>query len=145
MVLWLRHEQDACCDASCVSCAGLSAQTAARAHRVIFVVTSPDQDDWQSAMVLASHYLAGIKPDTAEVEVVAYGGGIDLLKKGAPVASELAENQKLGVHFVACQNAMKMHHIAAADLLPGVTSVPSGVVELVQKQEAGWSYVKVGK
>ena len=39
----------------------------------------------------------------------------------------------------------EVHHIAAGDLLPGVKSVPSGVVELVQRQEAGWSYVKVGK
>ena len=126
-------------------CAGVSAQTAARVHHVVFVITSPDVNDWQSATMLAQHYLEGIRPATAEVEVLAYGGGIDMLKQGAATAQELADTQKMGVHFVACENAMRAHHIAKADLLPGVTSVPSGVVELVGKQEAGWSYVKVGK
>ena len=126
-------------------CVGLSAQTASHAHRVIFVVTSPDHDDWSSAMVLADHYLAGIKPETAEVEVLAYGPGIDILKTGAETAGQMAAGQKLGIHFVACENAMRAHHIAKTELLPGVTTVPSGVVDLVQKQEAGWSYVKVGR
>ena len=126
-------------------CAGVSAQAPAHGHHVVFVVTSPDQDDWHTAMVLADHFVAGVKPEPAEVEVLAYGPAIDVLKKGSPTAQELADLEKIGVHFVACENAMRMHHIAKADLLPGVTSVPSGVVELVRKQEAGWSYVKVGR
>ena len=96
-------------------------------------------------MVLADHYLAGIKPATAEVEVLAYGPAIEMLKAGAPVGADLAAAEKLGIHFVACENAMRAHHIARAELLPGVTTVPSGVVDLVEKQEAGWSYVKVGR
>ena len=126
-------------------CVGLSAQTAPHAHRVIFVVTSPDQDDWGTAMVLADHFMAGVKPEPTEVEVLAYGPGISILAKGAPTTKELAELNAKGVHFMACETAMRAHKIAKADLLPGVTSVPSGVVELVRKQEAGWSYVKVGR
>lgn len=128
-----------------LSPAVLSAQQTAHTHHVIFVVTSPDQDDWQTAMILADHFLAGVKPEPSEIEILAYGPGIDLLKQGSPTAQPLADLEKLGVHFVACETAMRAHHIAKADLLPGVTSVPSGVVELVRKQEAGWSYVKVGR
>jgi intracellular sulfur oxidation DsrE/DsrF family protein len=112
---------------------------------VVFVVTSADHDDWQSAMILADHFLDGVKPVPSEVEVLAYGGGIDILKTGAETSKELASLQKKGVHFVACENAMRAHHISKAELQPGVSSVPSGVVELVEKQEAGWSYVKVGR
>jgi intracellular sulfur oxidation DsrE/DsrF family protein len=125
--------------------AGVRAQAPAGGHRVVFVVTSADHQDWESAMILADHFLAGVKPEKAEVEVLAYGGGIDILKTGAETAKSLADLEKQGVHFVACENAMRAHHISKAELLPGVTSVPSGVVELVRKQEAGWSYVKVGK
>jgi intracellular sulfur oxidation DsrE/DsrF family protein len=123
----------------------LAAQQPTHTHHVVFVVTSPDQDDWQTAMILADHFLAGVKPEPSEIEILAYGPGIDLLKHGSPTAQPLADLEKLGVHFVACETAMRAHHIAKADLLPGVTSVPSGVVELVRKQEAGWSYVKVGR
>ncbi len=128
-------------------CLGLSHATlsAQSTHHVLFVVTSPDHDDWQSAMLLADHFLANVKPEPSEIEILAYSGGIDLLKQDAPTAQQLADLEKLGVHFVACETAMRAHHIAKADLLPGVTSVPSGVVELVRKQESGWSYVKVGR
>jgi uncharacterized protein len=120
-------------------------QAKTKAHHVIFVVTSGEQADWQTAMTLADHFLAGIKPEAAEVEVLAYGPGISILANGAPTAPRLADLLKLGVHFVACENAMRAHNLKRADLLPGVTSVPSGVVELVRKQEAGWAYIKVGR
>ncbi len=114
-------------------------------HHVIFVVTSSDQNDWNTAMVLANHFLDGIQPDAATVEVLAYGGGIGIMAKTAPTGPQLAELQKRGVHFVACENAMRAHHILSSDLLSGVTTVPSGIVELVRKQEAGYAYVKVGE
>jgi len=126
-------------------CFTLTASAQKKTHKVIFVVTSPDQNDWSTATTLADHFIAGIKPELTEVEVLSYGPAIPIVAKNSPVAKEIADLEKLGVHFVACQNAMRAYKIAEADLLPGVTSVPSGVVELVQKQEAGYSYVKVGR
>ena len=126
--------------------AGLMAQAAPAAkHHVVFVITSGAEEDWQRAMTLTDHFLAGIKPETADVEVLAYGPGIRILANGAATASQMPGLEKQGVHFVACENAMKSTHLTKADLLPGVTSVPSGVVELVRRQEAGYSYVKVGE
>ena len=127
-------------------CSAISfAQTPAAKHHVVFVITSGTPDDWQRTMVLADHFIAGVKPDTTDVEVLAYGSGIGILAKGASTAAQMPALEAQGVHFVACENAMKAAHLTRADLLPGVSSVPSGVVELVQKQEAGYSYVKVGE
>lgn len=123
----------------------LLAQTPAAKHRVVFVITSDKPDDWQRAMTLPRNYAKGVAPDTVDLEVLAYGDGIKILANGAATAPELATLQKQGVHFVACENAMRGAHLTKADLLPGVTSVPSGVVELVGKQETGYSYVKVGE
>jgi intracellular sulfur oxidation DsrE/DsrF family protein len=126
-------------------CLSLTAIAQNKAHKVIFVVTSSDKNEWPTATTLTDHFLAGIKPEPADVEVLSYGAAIPILAKGSPVAKEIADLQKFGVHFVACRNAMRAHNISEADLLPGVTSVPSGVVELVRKQEAGYAYVKVGQ
>ncbi len=126
--------------------AGLPAQAAPAAkHHVVFVITSGTAEDWQRTMTLADHFIAGVKPETTDVEVLAYGPGIGILAKGASTASQMPELEKQGVKFVACQNAMRSAHLTEADLLPGVMSVPSGVVELVRKQEAGFSYIKVGE
>lgn len=123
----------------------VTAQSPTKVHKVIFVITSPDRDEWPVVTTLADHFLAGIKPEPADVEILSYGPSIPILAKDSPVAKEIADLEKRGVHFVACRNAMRAHHIAETDLLPGVTSVPSGVVELVRKQEAGYIYVKAGR
>jgi intracellular sulfur oxidation DsrE/DsrF family protein len=40
---------------------------------------------------------------------------------------------------------MRARHLELKDLLPGVTPVPSGIVEVVTKQEQGWVYIKGGR
>ncbi len=135
------------CVASVLLCASLPllAQAPEAKHHVVFVITSGAPEDWQRTMTLADHFIAGVKPETTEVEVLAYGPGIGILAKGASTASQMPDLEKQGVHFVACENAMRSTHLTKADLLPGVITVPSGVVELVRRQEAGFSYVKVGE
>jgi uncharacterized protein len=53
--------------------------------------------------------------------------------------------QKAGVHLVACANSMRVAHLTVTDLVPNTTVVPSGIVEIVRKQEEGWSYIKGGR
>jgi len=65
-----------------------------------------------------------------------------MLKKDSPVADKIAAAQAMGVRIVACQNSMRAFHLEPADLAPGVGSVPSGVVELIRRQHAGYAYVR---
>ena len=60
------------------------------------------------------------------------------------LAKEVIELSTNNVQFSACENSMRKHHIEKADLLKEVFTVPSGVAEVVLKQEAGWSYLKAG-
>ena len=39
---------------------------------------------------------------------------------------------------------MRKHHIEKSELLNIANTVPSGVAEIILKQEAGWSYLKAG-
>jgi intracellular sulfur oxidation DsrE/DsrF family protein len=45
---------------------------------------------------------------------------------------------------VACENTMRKYKIEKADLLIEAKTVPSGVVEVILKQEQGWRYLKAG-
>jgi intracellular sulfur oxidation DsrE/DsrF family protein len=114
-------------------------------HKVVFAVTSGDEADWNLSLGNIRNLLAGLKPDPVEVEVVAFGGGITLVKGDSSVAVDIAKLQAEGVKFVACQNSMRARHLELKDLLPGVTPVPSGIVEVVTKQEQGWIYIKGGR
>ena len=68
-----------------------------------------------------------------------------MLAKDAEGRSERMQKlSESGVVFAACENSMEKKQVTKADLLPFVTTVDSGVAEVVRKQEAGWSYIKSG-
>ena len=79
----------------------------------------------------------------AEVLVVCHGAGIDLLvKEKSRHAEEVGRLIKEKVRFAACENTLREKAIPKADLLPGVTTTPSGAVEVVRKQQEGFGYFK---
>jgi intracellular sulfur oxidation DsrE/DsrF family protein len=116
-----------------------------KTHRVLFALLSGDASDWQVTIGNINNLIKGLAPDEVEIEVVAYSQGLGLVKNGSSMAKEVAELQEKHVKFVACQNAMRMQHVEAKDLLPGVGMVPAGIVEVVTKQEQGWTYIKAGR
>lgn len=79
----------------------------------------------------------------AEIEVVCHGGGIGLLVKDkSDHADEVARLIKNGVRFAACENTLRDKSIPKENLLPDVTTVPSGAIEVIRKQQDGFGYFK---
>lgn len=118
----------------------LSAQTK---HRVVIQFT--DSDSLSQASVVGQ--VKNIKTDLpdATIEVVCHGPGLDLLiKKNSKVPALVQEWNSKGVVFAACNNTMRRRGIKKEDLSAQATVVPSAMVELILKQEEGWSYVKGG-
>lgn len=123
----------------------ISASAQSKAHHVIFAVTSPSDKDWQLTLGNIRNLIHGFAPDAVEIEVVAYGPGIAMVRKSSSVGAEIDALEKTSVQFVACENSMKRMQITKADLHDGVGTVPSGIVEVVKRQEQGWSYIKAGQ
>lgn len=120
-------------------------QAQPKAHRVLFAMTSPDQADWQLTLNNIRNLIAGMSPEPVDIEVVAYGPGIAFLKKDSADAAEIQKLESPHVRFVACGNAMRKQHLDLSDLVSGSEVVPAGIVEVVKKQEQGWSYIKAGR
>lgn len=79
----------------------------------------------------------------AEIVVVCHSGGIGLLVKDkSEHADEVARLIKEGVRFAACENTLRDKSIPKENLLPAVTTVPSGAVEVIRKQHEGFGYFK---
>jgi intracellular sulfur oxidation DsrE/DsrF family protein len=116
-----------------------------KTHKVIFVITSPDESDWALTIKNITALVDGLKPEPVEIEVLAYGPGIISLKKDSSMAADIRTLQSPHLRFVACHHAMLAHNLKLEDLAPGVTPVPSGIVELVRRQEQGWTYIKAGR
>ena len=123
--------------------AALAAAPAETAReRAIFAVSDADPQKWNLTLGNIGNAIDGLGAASADIELVVYGPGIAMLKKDSPVAARLAAALKSGVRIAACQNSMRGFDLQAADLAPGVTVVPSGVVELIRRQHAGYAYVR---
>ena len=123
--------------------AAAPAETAAVAkEQAIFAVSDADPQKWNLTLGNIANAIEGFGAEGADIELVVYGPGIAMLKKDSPVADKIAAALKNGVHIAACQNSMRGFHLEAADLAPGVGVVPSGVVELIRREHAGYAYVR---
>ncbi len=90
----------------------------------------------------AANMLKFYGPKRVEIEVVAYGPGIDLLMKDNGHAGEIRKLTKQGVMFAACENTMHHMHITRSQLNPAAHPVPSGAVAIIKRQQAGWEYLR---
>jgi intracellular sulfur oxidation DsrE/DsrF family protein len=84
-----------------------------------------------------------------KIAVVAYGGGVDFLLKGAkdkdgvPYAPAVQALLSEGVQFRACSATLGFRDIAKDRVLEGVDFVPAGTYEIIRLQaEEGYVYLK---
>lgn len=126
------------------------ASAAATGHRIAFHV---DQND-PAVMNLVlnnvanvSTYYSGVA-ETVDVEVVAYGPGLHMLRDDtSPVKARLAsiKHSIPDVVFSACnvtKTAMEKAEGHPITIVPEARVVPAGVVRLIQLHELGWAYIK---
>ena len=125
-------------------CTSLNAQNTEVKHKVVIQLNTADTSAWSSTIGNIKN-LQKLWPNNLVVEVVVHGKALDLLVAAKThLANEVIEMSKTNVQFSACENSMRKHHIEKVDLLTIANTVPSGVAEVILKQEAGWSYLKAG-
>lgn len=114
-----------------------------KGHRIVFQLTTPDTAAYRALTRQLNNVLDGWP--AAQIEVVAHNKGISMLhKQKSNVAPELEALKARGVQFVACEQTLKQQHLAKTDILPLASFVERGLLEIVTKQEQGWSYIKSG-
>lgn len=111
-------------------------------QKVVFQVSDNDPAKWGLALNNIRNIQLDLGEDAVEVELVAYGPGISMLKGDSTMSKRISAALKTGVKVVACENTMKGQKLVYADMLPDIGYVPAGVVELMQKQLQGWAYIR---
>ncbi len=111
-------------------------------NKVVFQVSDSDPAKWNLVLNNVRNLQTELPDDESDIEVVVYGPGIGMLKSDSPVAHRIADTLKHGVKVVACENTMKGMKLTYADMLPTIGYVPAGVVEIMRKQQQGYSYIR---
>jgi len=122
-------------------CVSLLAQE--KPYNVVFDLTSKDTAD-QKTVIRWIRGITSANP-AAKLEVVLYGQSLDMVTKGKSIIADAVEEfaATKNISFVVCGASMKRHNLNVAQLLPGVTTVPDGIYEIITKQGEGWGYIKV--
>ena len=76
-----------------------------------------------------------------QVEMVAFGDGVEIFKKSNHYDTLLLKLQKKGVILAECLNTMKERNISKDELWPFISYVPSGNGEIIIRQYQGWATV----
>ncbi|MDM7941676.1 MAG: DsrE family protein [Hydrogenophaga sp.] len=122
--------------------AGCAYTPARQKTQVVLQVSDPDPAKWNLALNNARNAQADLGADKVDIEIVAYGPGINMLRFDAVTANRVSDAVKSGVKIVACENTMTAQKIVKADMNPSITYVPAGVVHIMQRQHQGWAYVR---
>lgn len=113
--------------------------------KIVFDVTSGEVGVHQSAMrhitMMSTQY-----PDS-EFEMVIYSSALDMVLKEKSLVSKDLENlaKNENVSFKVCQMSLDRYKLTTSSLIPGVATVPDGILEIVMKQQQGWGYIKESK
>lgn len=109
---------------------------------VVIQVSKDDPVEWATAINNARNVRKAYQDHALDVEIVAYGPGLSMLRNNSPVSEGLEEAQKDGVKLLACANTMRATHITRQDLHWLVDVVPAGIIEVLQKQSEGYAYLR---
>ena len=117
------------------------AQQAVR-PKVVVQMSEADPAKWNLALNNVRNLQVDLGAANIDIELVAYGPGIGMLKADSAVGNRVEEALAAGVKVLACENTMRGAKLTAADMLTKVGLVPSGVVEITQRQMQGWAYLR---
>jgi intracellular sulfur oxidation DsrE/DsrF family protein len=112
-------------------------------HKIVFQLSINDTLAHKALMKQLGNILS-VAPDT-KIEIVCHGPGLEMLQTGKSIVAEkIAGFAKRGVEFMACEFSMKERKVDKSQIIPAAGFVEAGIIEIVSKQEKGWSYIKSG-
>ena len=114
-------------------------------HRIIFDISASDTAD-HSAVIRQVNNVLKASPQT-KIEVVFHGKAVYALVKDKTTFKDKLDDLVKNKHVLlaACNNSLIRLNISRDELISSAVVVPVAILELTDKQEKGWSYIKAGQ
>lgn len=117
-------------------------QVKAGITRIVVQVNEDDTRKWNGILANIHNIQAELGKDKVAIAVVAIGPGLDMLMADSLAANGVQDAIADGIEFIACGNTMNARKIEKKDLIDGIGYARAGYVEIVRRQQAGWSYLR---
>lgn len=124
-------------------CAGMGTSRPAK-ERIVLQVSDADPRTWNQAMNVVGNLKRNYakRGVESEIQVVAFGQGIQMLKDDAVVANRVRETMKGGAQMVACENSMGVFKLTKDMMVDNISYSETGVIYIIEKQREGWSVIR---
>jgi len=128
-----------------LSLTSLSAVAAEQMKHRLLIQVSEDSIERLMAAINAAKFVQGqYGAPNVEIEIVVFGPGVQTLKYYAPkpIPDRIKQEKYNGIRVLACDYSMRAAKLRPSDMMREVNYVPSGVVEIMEKQQLGWTYIR---
>jgi uncharacterized protein len=116
--------------------------TGQKQHKVVIQISDNDPAKWNLALNNARNIQEELGAANVDVEMVAFGPGIQMFKIDSAVNARIGEATKAGIKLLACENTLRNTKVNKDDIAPTVGYVPAGMVHLMRRQADGWAYLR---
>jgi intracellular sulfur oxidation DsrE/DsrF family protein len=111
-------------------------------YQIVFHVTEGNPQQWNLTLNNAMAFQRNLGKENTEIEIVANGPGLNMLKTESKVADRISQALDKNIDVVACGETMETTKVTKADLVGGVRVVKGGIIEIADRQRAGWVYIR---
>lgn len=112
-------------------------------YKAIFHID--ENNKWNLLLENVSNLLNAIDNEEVYIEVLANSEAVKYYDISQNLNTDIETMENLyrkGVKFVACNNALIANDIKKENIIEFVDVVPTGVFEVVKKQNEGYAYIK---
>jgi hypothetical protein len=111
-------------------------------YKVVLQVSDADPAKWNLALNNAHNIQHDLGNGNVEIEIVAYGPGLAMLKGDSKVANRLADALDNSIALLACENTMRNAKVTKEQMYSGIGYVDAGVVHIMKREREGWAYIR---
>src|SRR5262245_32877425 len=111
-------------------------------QRLVIQVSDNDPAKWNLALNNARNVQQDLGKDNVQIEIVAYGPGLGMLKADSKVGERLAGALDSSIGLIACENTMTNTKVNRSQMYDGIAYVKAGVTHIMKRQQEGWAYIR---
>jgi|WetSurMetagenome_2_1015567.scaffolds.fasta_scaffold94294_2 uncharacterized protein len=111
-------------------------------NRIVIQINEDDPKKWNGILGNIHNIQDELGQQNVAIAVVVIGQALGMLDATSLVANRVQDAMETGVEFLACNNSMRAQQVDKADLIEGTKVTAAGYVELMRRQQEGWTYLR---
>jgi uncharacterized protein len=113
-----------------------------KAYKALYILNTSDEKKIKGTLRNINNALEDPRlKGKLQVELIAFGDGVEVFKKANNFDTVLTNLQKKGVLLAQCENTIRERKISKEELWPFISYVPSGNGEIIIRHYQGWATV----